>query len=54
MLADELYETNILVVPIVFPMIASNKSQIRVQMSAKLNKELLDESSQKWKLLVKN
>ena len=42
-LADKLYEKNIFVVPIVFPMVASNKSRIRVQMSAKLNKEQLNE-----------
>lgn len=43
MLANKLYEKNIFVVPIVFSMVASNKWRIRVQISAKLNKELLDE-----------
>lgn len=42
-LADKLYERCIFVVPIVFPMVARDKSRIRVQMSAKLTREQLDE-----------
>ncbi len=42
-LADKLYERNIFVVPIVFPMVSRDKARIRVQMSAKLNKEQLDD-----------
>ena len=42
-LADKLYERNIFVVPIVFPMVSKNKARIRVQMNAKLRREQLDE-----------
>jgi len=42
-LADKLYERNIFVVPIVFPMVSRDKARIRVQMSAKLNKEQLND-----------
>ncbi len=42
-LADKLYERNIFVVPIVFPMVSRDKARIRIQMSAKLNKEQLDD-----------
>jgi glycine C-acetyltransferase len=41
-LADKLYERGIFVVPIVFPMVAKDKSRIRVQMSAKLTTDQLD------------
>jgi glycine C-acetyltransferase len=41
-LADKLYENGVFVVPIVFPMVAKDKSRIRVQMSAKLTREQLD------------
>jgi glycine C-acetyltransferase len=41
-LADKLYERNVFVVPIVFPMVSRDKARIRVQMSAKLKKEQLD------------
>jgi len=41
-LADKLYEKNIFVVPIVFPMVAKDRSRIRVQMSSKLETEQLD------------
>jgi len=41
-LADKLYEKNIFVVPIVFPMVAKDRSRIRVQMSSKLKTEQLD------------
>ncbi len=41
-LADSLYEQRVFVVPIVFPMVARDKSRIRVQMSAKLTCEQLD------------
>ena len=41
--SDKLYESGIFVVPIVFPMVARDKSRIRVQMSAKLTKEQLDD-----------
>ena len=43
MLADSLYEQGVFVVPIVFPMVARDKSRIRVQMSAKLTREQLDD-----------
>lgn len=42
-LADKLYEKSVFVVPIVFPMVARDKSRIRVQMSAKLTREQLDD-----------
>jgi glycine C-acetyltransferase len=42
-LADSLYEQGVFVVPIVFPMVARDKSRIRVQMSAKLTREQLDD-----------
>jgi glycine C-acetyltransferase len=42
-LADKLYERGVFVVPIVFPMVARDKSRIRVQMSAKLTREQLDD-----------
>jgi len=41
-LADKLYEKNIFVVPIVFPMVAKDRSRIRVQMNSKLKTEQLD------------
>ena len=41
-LSDKLYENGVFVVPIVFPMVAKDKSRIRVQMSAKLTREQLD------------
>jgi len=41
-LADKLYERSIFVVPIVFPMVARDKSRIRIQMSTKLTREQLD------------
>jgi len=41
-LADKLYKNGVFVVPIVFPMVAKDKSRIRVQMSAKLTREQLD------------
>ena len=41
-LADKLYEKGIFVVPIVFPMVARDRSRIRVQMSSKLTTEQLD------------
>jgi glycine C-acetyltransferase len=41
-LADGLYEKGIFVVPILFPMVARDRSRIRVQMSSKLTKEQLD------------
>jgi glycine C-acetyltransferase len=41
-LADKLYEKGIFVVPIVFPMVAKDRSRIRVQMSSKLTTEQLD------------
>jgi glycine C-acetyltransferase len=41
-LADKLYERSIFVVPIVFPMVAKDRSRIRVQMSSKLRTEQLD------------
>ncbi|MFB0523757.1 MAG: aminotransferase class I/II-fold pyridoxal phosphate-dependent enzyme, partial [Candidatus Bathyarchaeia archaeon] len=42
-LSDKLYERNIFVVPIVFPMVARDLARIRVQMHAKLTVEQLDE-----------
>jgi len=42
-LADKLYEKGVFVVPIVFPMVARDKSRIRVQMSSKLTREQLDD-----------
>jgi glycine C-acetyltransferase len=42
-LADKLYERGVFVVPIVFPMVARDKSRIRVQMNAKLSTGQLDE-----------
>ena len=42
-LADKLYERGVFVVPIVFPMVARDKARIRVQMSAKLTREQLDD-----------
>jgi glycine C-acetyltransferase len=42
-LADKLYERNIFVVPIVFPMVSRDKARIRVQMSANLRKQQLDD-----------
>jgi glycine C-acetyltransferase len=42
-LADKLYEKNIFVVPIVFPMVSRDKARIRVQMSANLRKQQLDD-----------
>jgi glycine C-acetyltransferase len=41
-LADRLYEKGIFVVPIVFPMVAKDRSRIRVQMSSKLKTKQLD------------
>lgn len=41
-LADRLYEKGIFVVPIVFPMVAKDRSRIRVQMNSKLKTEQLD------------
>ena len=41
-LADRLYKKGIFVVPIVFPMVARDRSRIRVQMSSKLTTEQLD------------
>jgi glycine C-acetyltransferase len=41
-LADRLYEKGIFVVPIVFPMVAKDRSRIRVQMSSKLKTIQLD------------
>jgi len=41
-LADRLYEKSIFVVPIVFPMVAKDRSRIRVQMNSKLKTEQLD------------
>ena len=41
-LADKLYEKGTFVVPIVFPMVARDRSRIRVQMSSKLTTEQLD------------
>ncbi len=41
-LADKLYERGVFVVPIVFPMVARDKSRIRVQMNAKLTTEQID------------
>lgn len=41
-LSDKLYERNIFVVPIVFPMVARDLARIRVQMHAKLTVEQLD------------
>lgn len=41
-LADKLYASGIFVVPIVFPMVARDKSRIRIQMSAKLDIQQLD------------
>jgi len=42
-LADKLYEKGVFVVPIVFPMVARDKSRIRVQMSSKLTREQLND-----------
>ena len=42
-LADKLYEKNIFVVPIVFPMVTRDKARIRVQMSANLRIQQLDD-----------
>ena len=42
-LADKLYEKNIFVVPIVFPMVSRDKARIRVQMSANLRIQQLDD-----------
>ncbi len=42
-LANKLYERNIFVVPIVFPMVSRDKARIRVQMSANLRKQQLDD-----------
>ena len=42
-LADKLYEKNIFVVPIVFPMVSRDKARIRVQMSANLRTQQLDD-----------
>lgn len=42
-LADKLYERGVFVVPIVFPMVARDKSRIRIQMNAKLTTEQLDD-----------
>ncbi|HIH88823.1 TPA: aminotransferase class I/II-fold pyridoxal phosphate-dependent enzyme [Candidatus Bathyarchaeota archaeon] len=42
-LADKLYEKGVFVVPIVFPMVARDKSRIRVQMSSKLTREHLND-----------
>lgn len=42
-LADKLYEKGVFVVPIVFPMVARDKSRIRIQMNAKLTTEQLDD-----------
>jgi glycine C-acetyltransferase len=42
-LADKLYEKGVFVVPIVFPMVAKDRSRIRVQISSKLMKEQLDD-----------
>ncbi len=41
-LADKLYERGVFVVPIVFPMVAREKSRIRVQMNAKLATKQID------------
>jgi glycine C-acetyltransferase len=41
-LSDKLYERNIFVVPIVYPMVARDLARIRAQMHAKLNIEDLD------------
>jgi glycine C-acetyltransferase len=42
-LADKLYEKGVFVVPIVFPMVAKDRSRIRVQISSKLTKEQLED-----------
>ena len=42
MLSDKLYEQGIFVVPIVYPMVASDQARIRVQMHAQLTTEELD------------
>jgi len=52
-LADELYEKGIFVVPIVFPMVAKDKSRIRIQMNAKLTTEQLDDVISKLELIGK-
>ncbi len=52
-LADKLYERNIFVVPIVFPMVSRDKARIRVQMSAKLKKEQLDDVISKLEITSK-
>ena len=41
-LSDRLYEADIFVVPIVFPMVARDLARIRVQMNAKLTRDHLD------------
>jgi glycine C-acetyltransferase len=41
--ADKLYEKGVFVVPIVYPMVSRDKSRIRIQMSARLTTEQLDE-----------
>jgi glycine C-acetyltransferase len=52
-LADKLYDKSIFVVPIVFPMVARDKSRIRVQMSAKLTREQLDDVISKLETIGK-
>jgi glycine C-acetyltransferase len=52
-LADKLYERNIFVVPIVFPMVSRDKARIRVQMSAKLKMEQLDDVISKLEITSK-
>ena len=42
MLSDKLYKQGIFVVPIVYPMVASDRARIRVQMHAQLTTEELD------------
>lgn len=52
-LADKLYEKGVFVVPIVFPMVARDKSRIRVQMSSKLTREQLDDVIAKLEMIGK-
>ena len=52
-LADKLYEKGIFIVPIVFPMVARDRSRIRVQMSSKLTIEQLDKVIESIEIISK-
>jgi glycine C-acetyltransferase len=43
-LSDELYQTGVFALPIVFPMVARDKARVRVQVNAGLTMDMLDEA----------